>query len=307
MNATLPQSTAPTYAATQQQWVPVLLIILGMIVLPGMDAIAKGLTGLATVPTISLIRNLTQLLIMAPVVWRASNGKVLPLRHLKFHVLRGFFMVSSGMLFFAGLQRLPLADNMALSFIYPFLVACLAPALLKEHINRWQMIAILLGFAGALIIIRPGSGVFGISALLPLTSAFGFTGYVLVTRKLMQLEPSTAVLQFWTSTFASLWSLPVFAIGWAFDLPAVQFHLATTTALLYAIIIGLFGTVGFGLVTKGARHVSANVLAGLGYSEIITTTILGWIFWHDFPDQWTWLGIFVIIGSGIWLVRLQKT
>jgi S-adenosylmethionine uptake transporter len=306
MNATPPQSIDPTYAATQQPWLPVLLIILGMIVIPGMDAIAKGLTGLATVPTLSLIRNLTQLLIMGPVAWRTSAGKLWPLPHLKLHALRGFFMVSSGMLFFAGLQRLPLADNMALSFIYPFMVACIAPVLLKEQINRWQMIAILLGFAGAMIIIRPGSGIFGISALLPLTSALGFAGYVLATRKLMQLDASTSELQFWTSVFASLWVLPVFAIGWAFELPAAQFHLVNTQVLLWAIAIGLLGTVGFGLITLGARHVSTNVLAGLGYSEIITTTVLGWVFWHDFPDQWTWLGIVVIVCSGIWLVQLQR-
>ncbi len=307
MNATPPQKSAVIYAATQQQWLPVLFILLGMIVLPGMDAIAKGLTGLATVPTISLIRNLIQLLIMAPWAWRDCGGKLWPLPHLKLHALRGFFMISSGMLFFAGLQRLPLADNMALSFIYPFMVACLAPALLKEPINRWQMLAILLGFAGTLIIIRPGSGIFGISAVLPLTSAFGFAGYVIVTRKLMQFDTSTSALQFWTSVFASLWLLPVLAVGWAFDLPAVQFYLANTTALLGAIAIGVCGTLGFWLVTKGAHHVSANVLAGLGYSEIITATALGWMFWHDFPDQWTWLGIIVIICSGIALVRLQKS
>jgi S-adenosylmethionine uptake transporter len=306
MNATLPQNTTPTYVAAQQLWLPVSLIVLGMILLPGMDAIAKGLAGLATVSTLSWIRNLTQLLIMAPVAWRASRGKLWPLPHLKFHILRGFFMVSSGMLFFAGLQRLPLADNMALSFIYPFLVACLAPALLQERINRGQMLAILLGFAGALIIIRPGSGIFGVSALLPLTSAFGFAGYVLVTRKLVQQDAPTSVLQFWISIFGSLWVLPVFAVAWAFDVPILKFHLANITALLCCIGIGLFGTVGFWLITKGARHVSANMQAGLGYSEIITTTILGWIFWHDFPDHWTWLGICVIIGSGIALIKLQK-
>ncbi len=306
MNATPPPRTVSPYVATQHLRLPVLLIIFGMAVLPGMDAIAKGLAGLATVSTIAFIRNLTQALIMAPVAWRHSSGNLWPLPHLKFHAMRGFFMVGSGMLFFAGVQRLPMADNLALSFIYPFLVACLAPVLLKEHINRWQMLAILLGFTGILIIVRPGSGVLGFNALLPLTSAFGYAGYVLVTRKLVVQDAPTSVLQFWMGVFGSFWALPVFAVALIFDLPAIGFQLANTTALCSIIAMGLLGTAGHWLVTKGARHVSANVLAGLGYSEIITTTILGWIFWHDFPDQWTWLGISVIISSGIWLVRLQK-
>jgi drug/metabolite transporter (DMT)-like permease len=307
MNATPASISDAKNAASQQLWLPVLLIILGMVLLPGMDAIAKSLAGLATVSTIACGRNLTQTMLMAPVAWRTSGGKLWPLPHLKFHLLRGFFMVISGMLFFAGVQRLPLADNLALSFIYPFLVACLSPWLLKEHIGRWQILAILLGFAGTLIIIQPGSGIFGTAALLPLTSAFGYAGYVLVTRKLVQQDAPTSVLQFWMGLFGTLWTLPVLALAWIFEVPELRFHLANQNALLGIIAMGLFGTAGHWLVTKGARHVSANVQAGLGYSEIITTTFLGWIFWHEFPDLWTWVGIAIIIGSGIWLVRLQKT
>jgi drug/metabolite transporter (DMT)-like permease len=306
MNATPPPIHAKKYAATRQVWLPVVLIVLGMILLPGMDAIAKALAGLATVSAIAFVRNLTQLLIMAPVAWRDSGGKLWPLPHAHLHSLRGLCMVGSGMLFFAGVQRLPLADNMALSFIYPFLVACLSPLILKEHLSVRQMLAILLGFAGTLIIVRPGSGIFGSAALLPLCSAFGYAGYVLVTRKLVQKDGPTSVLQFWMGLFGSLWVLPIFVIAMAFDLPGLRFHLANTTALLGVIAMGLFGTVGHWLVTKGARHVPANVQAGLGYSEILTASLLGWIFWHDFPDMWTWIGIAVIISSGIWLVSLQS-
>jgi S-adenosylmethionine uptake transporter len=305
MNATPPPKLDIKNAASQQLWLPILFILMGMMLLPGMDAIAKSLAGLATVSTISGLRNATQVVIMAPFAWRDSGGKIWPLPHLKLHLLRGFFMVASGMLFFAGVQRLPLADNLALSFIYPFLVACLSPWLLKEYIGRWQIFAILLGFAGALIIVRPGSGIFGTAALFPLTSAFGYAGYVIVTRKLVQQDAPTSVLQFWMGLFGSLWVLLVLLLAQIFDFPALRFHLADATTLLAIIAMGAFGTVGHWLVTNGARHVSANVQAGLGYSEIISTAALGWIFWHEFPDFWTWVGVAIIIGSGIGLVKLQ--
>jgi S-adenosylmethionine uptake transporter len=268
MNATPAAKFDAKNAASQQMWLSVLLILLGMVLLPAMDAIAKSLVGLATVSTIACVRNITQVALMAPVAWRTSGGKLWPLPHLKFHILRGFFMVSSGMLFFASVQRLPLADNMALSFIYPFLVACLSPWLLKEHIGHWQILAILLGFAGALIIIRPGSGIFGTAALLPLSSAFGYAGYVLVTRELAQQDTPTSVLQFWMGVFGSLWTLPVLALAQGFDVPELRFHLANLNALLSIIIIGLVGAAGQWLVTKGARHVSANVQAGLAIARL---------------------------------------
>jgi drug/metabolite transporter (DMT)-like permease len=305
MNATPPRIGDHHNAASQQVWLPALLIFLGMTLLPGMDAIAKALTGIATVSAISCVRNLTQMVIMAPFAWKDSGGKLWPLAHARLHALRGLCMVGSGLLFFAGVQRLPLADSLALSFIYPCLVACLSPLLLKEHLNLRQLLAILLGFAGTLIIIRPGSGIFGTAALLPLCSAIGYAGYVLVTRKLVQQDAPTSVLQFWMGLFGSLWVLPVFAIAMLFDLPDLRFHLTHSAALLGIIAMGVFGTCGHWLVTTGARHVSANVQAGLGYSEIITSSLLGWIFWRDFPDMWTWIGILIIIGSGIWLVALQ--
>jgi drug/metabolite transporter (DMT)-like permease len=305
MSATPPQNIK-NHAAMQHPLLPVFFILLGMLWLPCLDAIVKGLTGLATVAMLSFGRNFTQAVLMLPAAWRDSRGTLWPLPHAWLHALRGFFMVSSGMLFFAGVQRLPLADNMALGFTYPFLVASLAPLLLKEKSDIWQALAILSGFIGALIIIRPGSGIFGVAALLPLASTIGYAGYVLTTRKLAQQDAPISVLQFWMGVFGSLWVLPVFGVAAIMHWPQLQWQAISGTAALGIFGMGVIGTTGHWLVTTGARHVSASVQAGLGYTEIITATLLGWVFWHDFPDHWTWVGIAVIIGSGIWLIQLER-
>jgi drug/metabolite transporter (DMT)-like permease len=307
MNATPPLAARTADAAMQRHWLPPLFIILGMTLLPGMDAIAKGLAGLATVSAISLFRNLTQVALMAPLAWRASGGRLWPLANARLHMLRGVCMVSTGMLFFAGVQRMPLADTMAITFIYPFIVALFAPLVVKEHLSRAQLACVLLGFAGVLVIVRPGSGVFGPAALLPLLSAFGYAAYVLITRLLARQNAPTSVLQFWMAVFGCLWLLPVLGLATLFDFAPLTFFVSDMTALGKIILMGLFGTLGHWLVTSGARHVSASVQAGLGYAEIITATLLGWIFWRDFPDLWSWVGIAIIIASGIWLLKLQAS
>jgi drug/metabolite transporter (DMT)-like permease len=307
MNATPKNHAAPPCAAVQKSWLPSLLIMGGIMLLPGMDAIAKGLTGLATVSTISFFRNATQVALMALPAWRESGGALWPLPRAWLHMLRGLLMVATGMAFFAGVQRLPLADCLTITFVYPFLVACMSPLLLGEHLQLKHAVAIVLGFVGTLIIIRPGSGVLGHAALLPLVSAVGYAGYVIVTRKLAQTETPTSVLQFWMGLFGSLWVLPVFGLAMVMDWPQLRFHLTGEHTLWAILVMGLLGSLGHWMITKGARHVSANVQAGLGYAEIITATLLGWLIWRDFPDLWSWLGISIVIGSGLWLMRLQTS
>jgi drug/metabolite transporter (DMT)-like permease len=312
MNATPPLTARPADVALQRNWLPPLLIVLGMTLLPGMDAIAKSLAGLAAVSTISLFRNLTQVVLMAPLAWRDTHGstgggKLWPLANARLHILRGAFMVSTGMLFFAAVQLMPLADTLAISFIYPFIVALLSPLVVKEHLSRAQLACVLLGFVGVLVIVRPGSGVFGPAALLPVLSAFGYAAYVLVTRLLARQDAPTSVLQFWMGVFGCLWVLPVFGFAALFDYAPLGFFVSDAGAIGKIIAMGLFGTLGHWLITSGARHVSASVQAGLGYAEIITATLLGWIFWRDFPDIWSWVGIAIIIGSGIWLLKLQAS
>lgn len=290
----------------QRGLAPLLLILLGVAVLPGMDAIAKLLTGLATVSTISCIRYVTQVVISAPVAWRQGRGELWPPRHAKLQVLRALCFAAGGLLFFAGVQHLPLADNLAITFAYPFMVAALAPLALRETLTVRQLLAMALGFAGTVVIVRPGSGVFGAAALFPLGFSACYAGYVVLTRMLATRDTPASVLQLWVAVFSTLWVGVVFAIAALLELPSLAFHVESPLALGGMVAMGVVGTFAHWLITIGARHVAAGIQAVLGYSEIVSTTLLGWLIWHELPDTATWIGMMLVIASGIWLLRLRE-
>jgi drug/metabolite transporter (DMT)-like permease len=295
---------APPTALSPRPLLPVSFVLLAMILLPGMDAIAKGLTGLASISVISFVRGLTQMVMMAPGAWVSSQGRLWPLPHWPLHMLRGFCMVSAGMCFFAGVQILPLADNLALSFVYPLITVLVAPLWLNERLEARQILILALGFIGVLCIIRPGSGVFGAAALLPLASAFGYSAYVILTRRLAVAEVPMQVMQFWMAAFGSALTLPVMAAGMLLGINELSPWMIGTAPMTGMIAMGVIGTVGHMLITMGARHLSAGLVSGLGYAEIIPTTLIGWLFWHELPDLWSWIGFALVTASGMLLILL---
>jgi S-adenosylmethionine uptake transporter len=282
-----------------------LLVLAGILILPGMDAIAKALTGVATVSTIAFVRYVTQIVLSAPSAWRRTNGRPWPPPRPALIVLRGLLFAAGGLLFFAGVQRLALADNLAITLVYPFVVAALAPLVLGERLARRAIVAVLAGFVGALVIIRPGTGAFGAAALLPLGFAACYAGYVLTTRALAREHIAPSVIQLWTAISSGAWVSLAFVAAAAIDVPALAFHVGGWRALLAMCAMGVVGTTGHWLVTTGARHVPASVQAGLGYAEIVSTALLGWLVWGDVPDAPTWLGVAIVVTSGLWLVRLH--
>lgn len=284
----------------------IVYIILGTMLLPGMDAIAKGLKGHASVATITCVRNVVQVGLLLPLVIYQYGISSFRVVDWHFHFVRSFCIVFCGITFFASVQLMPLADALAISFVSPMIVAALSPVVLQEHLTRWQWAAVVMGFAGALIIIRPGGHAFGLTAFLPLISALFYAGYGLATRKLTIGSTPTLLLQFWSGLFSTLLIVPVMLIGNAFAVPPLMFVVPENKILLLLLAMGVFGTCGHLLITFGARHVSALLTAGLGYSEIISASILGWYFFHNFPDFWTWTGVIIIVASGLWLTRLAS-
>ena len=214
-------------------------------------------------------------------------------------------MAGTGLFFFAGVQLMPLADTIAITFVYPFIVAVLAPLVLRERLHWREAIAVGAGFGGALLIIRPGGAAFSPVAFLPLGAATCYAFYFLITRSLARAEIPVAHMQFWSAIFACLW---VGIAGFAapkFGLSSLGFSASGGLVLLVLIAMGAIGTLGHWMITHAARHVPASISAGLGYVEIVNATLLGWFIWGDFPHALVWAGIAVVISSGVWLARLQ--
>jgi S-adenosylmethionine uptake transporter len=162
------------------------MMIVAMLFLPGIDAIAKWLSGSIAAGQVTWSRFFFQILFMAPLLLRTRGPWLTSLLYL--HALRGAFITFATLFFFSGLKYLPIADAISIFFIEPLLVTLMSAVLLGEKVGWRRFCAISIGLLGALIIIRPSFAEVGWPVLLPVGAAVCFSFYILLTRKLVQTE-----------------------------------------------------------------------------------------------------------------------
>jgi S-adenosylmethionine uptake transporter len=281
----------------------ILLMVAGMLLLPGIDAIAKGLSGSISAGQVAWSRFFFQSLFLLPFVLRAGGLRVG--RRLWVHAARGFLIALATLLFFASLGALPLADAISIFFVEPFILTLLSALLLGERIGWRRLLAVAVGFCGALIIIRPSYAVFGLTALLPMGAALSFAFYVVLTRWLVR-EGSAVTMQFYAGIFGMLTMTAALGVGWetGFEVLSPVWPSAGEWALLATL--GVIATSGHMLIVLAIRRVGASMVAPFQYLEIISATLLGFVFFGDFPDAATWLGVSIIIASGIFVFLRER-
>jgi len=274
----------------------ILLIVAAMALVPMMDGLAKLLSDRFSVLEIVWARYFFHLLLLLPaVLWRYGTASMLPPRPF-LQVFRGGLLLVSTILFFAAIAVMPIADALALVFISPLLVTALSPALLGEHvgIRRWS--AVVIGFMGALMIIRPGFAAVGSGTLLALGAGVSYALYIVATRKLSGSAPPLVTLTYTALLGAVATSA---AVPWQWILP---------TAADWAMMagMGLFAAAGHYLIIKAFECAPASLLAPYGYSEIIMASVVGYVLFGDFPDHWTWIGVAVIVFSGVYISLRER-
>ncbi|MDH3476126.1 MAG: DMT family transporter [Rhodospirillales bacterium] len=298
-----PASNATGISSRRNLQEGILLMVIGMLILPGIDAIAKGLSGSISSGQVTWSRFFFQTLLLLPFVLRAGGLRVG--RRLWVHAARGFLIALATLLFFTALGELPLADAISIFFVEPFILTLLSALLLGESIGWRRLFAVFVGFCGALVIIRPSYAVFGMTALLPMGAAVSFALYVVLTRWLVR-EGSAVTMQFYAGVFGCLTMTA-----------ALWFGLETRLAILMPVwpgyrewlllaVLGVIATAGHMLVVQAIRRVGASMVAPFQYLEIISATILGLVFFGDFPDATTWLGVAIIIGSGLFVFFRER-
>ncbi len=279
-------------------------MVLAMMLLPAMDIVAKLLSASMSSGQAAWSRFAFQVLYLLPVIAMGSHGLKVPAEwHL--HGLRGVFIATATLLFFTAIARMPVADAIAIFFVEPLLLTLLSPFFLGEKIGWRRVSASLFGFIGALIIIQPGQSAFGWRAVLPLGAALYFAFYLILTRKLAQRTDPVTV-QFFTGVAGCLTlSLALLAGTW---LGADILTISTPTLPQWGFmaLLGAIGCVGHLLVVLAFRYHDASVLAPLQYLEIVSAVMLGWWVFNDFPTDTTWLGIAIIIGSGIYVYWRER-
>lgn len=273
----------------------VLMLAAQLVVMPTNDAAVKYLVAALPVGQLAWARFFLNFVILAPVaLWRHRGAALAPGRPA-LQLLRGVLIVASNLLFIAGLRFVPLADAVATVFVAPLAVAALSPLVLRERVGAVGWAAVATGFAGALIIIRPGFAQASLGTLLPLGAGLSFAAYLLVTRKLVGRSPPL-VTQTATALVGAVLSTLLLPLGWSW--PS-----ASAWALMLAI--GAGSCVGHVLITLAHEHAPAAVLAPLTYLSLVSATALGYLLFGDLPDLLTLLGAAIVIGSGlaVWWCR----
>ncbi len=273
-------------------------LILGAVaIFAVMDTTAKYLGRFYPMPGVVWARYAVNLVLLVAILAVRGDWRYMRTTRPGIQVLRGMMLGSATMLFFLSLTVLPIAEAAAIGFVMPLFIALLAVPMLKERMDMPRMLAILVGLAGALIIVRPGSAVFTPYALLPIAMAVVNALYQILTRKLAGVEPPLTSL-FFGALVGAVMVAPV--VPFAFSLPATALH----WALL--LMLGTLATIGHFILILAYSHATATTLAPFQYSVLVWVMVLGYVVFGDFPDHWSLAGMAVIVLSGLYLVNRQR-
>lgn len=270
----------------------ILTICAGVAFLVMNDAAAKLLTDRYAPIQIVFLRNLIAVPIIATGIALVFGRAGLRTRHMRLHAVRGLLMVVAAAMFFTALAHLPLAEATALVFSAPIFITALSVPLLGERVGWRRWAAVLTGFVGVLVIVRPGSAAFQMAALLPLGTALGYALFMISARWIGRDERLWTMMLF-AMLFPLLYSaLPAFAV-WTPVQPGD-----------FALFVGLAvcGSLGLSLIGQAFRLAPAAIVAPFDYTALIWATGLGWLIWGDIPGVWTIAGAAIIMSSGVFII-----
>ena len=266
------------------------------LILPIMDAIAKYLSYSLPILQITWFRFFFSAVITGIFIYLFSRKSFVRSKNIKSQVLRGILLLTSSLLFFYAISVISLAKALTLAFICPLIVTALSPYFLKERVGRRRWTAVIVGFIGVLLVIRPGIVEFNWASLASLGTGLCYAIYLIVTRSLKDTDNGLLTL-----LFTSIVGTVVLSVY----LPFVWVN-PSLNQLLLAVNMGFIAALAHGLIIISYNYSDASKLAPLGYFEIIPNIIIGYIWFSDFPDKYTVLGLLVIILSGIYVFRREQ-
>lgn len=277
----------------------VALMLGAMASLPFIDVFAKFL-GQQNVPILQIVwaRLAFGAAVTLPFAWRHHGARGLVPDRPVYHGFRAGFLILATYCFFLSLKFLAIADALAIFFVQPLVVTVLSALVLKERVGPRRWAAVFIGFLGTLIIIRPGFAEVNPGSGFALAAGTFLAIYFVMTRKISGTAPAM-VTTFQTN-----------AVGAALITLAMPFLWHSPTPGQWAMFAGLGAVATFGhfLIVRAYDFAEASLLAPLAYTEMIVATLVGWWFFGDFPDGWTFLGVGILIACALYISwRERKT
>jgi drug/metabolite transporter (DMT)-like permease len=210
---------------------------------------------------------------------------------------RSLLLLGSTVFNFMAFRYLQLDEALAILFSTPFMVAILAGPTLGEWVGWRRWTAIIIGFIGVLVVIRPGLGGMQWAALFSVGSAICYAVYNITTRLLARTDSSETTLLY-SNMLGALIMLPVLPFVW---LPPTSW-----LDVLLMVAVGGFGAFGHYLLIVAHRLAPASVLSPFIYTQIVWATTLGYLVFGDLPHEWTLLGVAILVGSGLYLLYRER-
>jgi len=264
-------------------------------IVPVMDAYAKFLSSSMDVLQITWARYFFTVVFTLSLMLIFYRQSLIWSKKPFLQLIRGLILVFSTYLFFYSISFISLPKALTLAFVAPLIVTALSPFFLKEKVGIRRWTAVSIGFIGTLIVIRPGFIEFNLATFAALGNGICYGFYLILTRKLSTSDNPLLTLLFTGTVGALILSL---------FMPSVWVN-PTSNQWIMMAIIGLIASVAHLFLILSLKYADASKLAPLGYTEIITNILISYYFFHELPDNWTYLGLFIIVLSGLYISRRE--
>ena len=295
--------------------VGILSLTAGVLVFSAQDIIVKAINGGYAVGEILFVRSLVSLPILLAVIAAREGFGALRASQLRLNILRGSILFIAYTTYYIALAALSLADTVALGMSSPLFITALSAPILGEVVGIRRAIAVVVGFAGVLLMTRPGTGGFEPAALLALTCALAYGLAQLMARRLGQRDSAT-VMTFYAALFnvaaaglcgvllgdghlagTGYKSLDFLLRAWAWPTPLDMGLMIAT---------GVVATIGSALLTEAYRVAEPSVVAPFEFTGVIWAILWGILFFAEVPDRLSIAGILLIVGSGLYILYRES-
>ncbi len=269
--------------------------LLAWIMLPIMDGFAKYLSADLPVLQITWARYFFTVVFTFPLMLFFFKKYLVWTEKPKLQLIRGLILLTANISFFYSISVISLPKALTLAFVAPLVVTAFSPFFLGESVGYRRWAAVIIGFIGSLVVIRPGFLEINLASLAALGTGIMYGFYLIITRKLS------------TSDNPLLTLLLTGVVGVIIATTVMPFVWVSPTFNQWSIMvaIGLFACIGHLFIILSLKYADASKLAPFSYFEIVTNIIIAYYFFGDFPDSWTFLGLFIIICSGIYISRRE--
>ena len=273
----------------------IIFSLLGWMFLPVMDGFAKFLSDDLPILQITWARYFFTVVFTLPIMMFFFKKQLVWSDKPKLQILRGLILLSANICFFYAISIISLAKALTLAFVAPLIVTAFSPIMLGEKVGFRRWTAVVVGFIGSLVVIRPGFVELNFASFAALGTGILYGFYLIITRKLS------------TSDNPLLTLLMTGMVGAILVSAIIPFYWVKPSLNQWSLMagIGVFACIGHLFLILSLKYADASKLAPLGYTEIIPNVLIGYYFFSELPDNWTYVGLLIIISSGLYISRRE--